>query len=93
MLQRTIRTTATLFIALFYDTVKGGDYRAQARQMFTAWLEVSSGIIGPVCGNHVPLARIVECWQIALSVVHRYHVISMQKGQDRTTTSSRATLH
>ena len=60
-----------LCLSLVFDTVKGGDYRL-AGQMFTAWLKFQTAL-STSGGTRRSLLRanMVECWQIALSVVHR----------------------
>ena len=56
MLQRTIKTMATQFIVLFYDTVKGGDYRAREANVYRL-AEVSNSIIDQCVAQGVPFAR------------------------------------
>jgi succinate dehydrogenase / fumarate reductase flavoprotein subunit len=52
---KTIATTATRFIALFYDTIKGGDFRAREANVHRL-AEVSTGIIDQCVAQGVPFA-------------------------------------
>ena len=56
MLQRITRTTGTAFTALFYDTIKGGDYRAREGNVYRL-AEVSVNIIDQCVAQGVPFAR------------------------------------
>ena len=58
---------------LFYDTVKGGDYRAREANVYRL-AEVSNNII-----DHLSHANMEVCWQTVRSVEHRCHVHSMPK--------------
>lgn len=82
MQQRTIKTTVTLFYVLFYDTVKGGDYRAREANVYHL-AEVSNDIIDQVCCSGCTLSHVnmVVCLQTVLSVVHRLAVHSMQRAR------------
>ena len=53
---RTIATTATAFLRLFKDTVKGGDYRAREANVYRL-AEVSGNIIDQCVAQGVPFAR------------------------------------
>ena len=62
---------------LFYDTIKGGDYRAREANVYRL-AEVSNAIIDQCVAQGVPFARdsVVRSTTV-LSVVRRYHVHSM----------------
>ena len=53
---RTTRATATRIFRLFYDTVKGGDYRAREANVYRL-AEVSVDIIDQCVAQGVPFAR------------------------------------
>ena len=53
---KTIRMMATQFIVFFYDTVKGGDYRAREANVYRL-AEVSNSIIDQCVAQGVPFAR------------------------------------
>ncbi len=53
---RTTRTTATRCTALFYDTIKGGDYRSREANVYRL-AEVSVDIIDQCAAQGVPFAR------------------------------------
>ncbi len=55
MLQRIIRTTATQYYRLFYDTIKGGDYRRAEANVYRL-AEVSNNIIDQCVAQGVPFA-------------------------------------
>ena len=57
---------------LFYDTIKGGDYRAREANVYRL-AEVSNNIIDQC----VALVNTVACWTTVRSVVLRYRVRSM----------------
>lgn len=62
---------------LFYDTIKGGDYRAREANVYRL-AEVSNAIIDQCVAQGVPsLANTVVCWITVHSVVLRFHVHSM----------------
>ena len=62
---------------LFYDTIKGGDYRAREANVYRL-AEVSNSIIDQcVAQVYHSLANMVVCWITAHSVVLRYPVRSM----------------
>ena len=62
---------------LFYDTVKGGDYRAREANVYRL-AEVSNDIIDQcVAREFLLLVNTVVCWQTVLLVVHRLAVLSM----------------
>ena len=64
---------------LFYDTVKGGDYRAREANVYRL-AEVSNNIIDQCVAQGVPFARnTAACSTTVHSVVHRYHVHSTPK--------------
>lgn len=66
---------------LFYDTVKGGDYRAREANVYRL-AEVSNAIIDQCVAQGVPLhANTAVHWTTVLSVVHRYHVRSTLKAR------------
>jgi succinate dehydrogenase / fumarate reductase flavoprotein subunit len=56
MQQKITRTTETLCSVLFYDTVKGGDYRAREANVHRL-AEVSANIIDQCVAQGVPFAR------------------------------------
>jgi len=59
---------------LFYDTIKGGDYRSREANVYRL-AEVSNNIIDQCVAQGVPLpANTVACWIIALLAVLRYRV-------------------
>lgn len=61
---------------LFYDTIKGGDYRAREANVYRL-AEVSNSIIDQCVAQGVPsLANMVVCWITVHSVALRYHVRS-----------------
>ena len=53
---RTTRTTATRVWRLFYDTIKGGDFRAREANVYRL-AEVSNNIIDQCVAQGVPFAR------------------------------------
>ena len=59
---------------LFYDTIKGGDYRAREANVYRL-AEVSNSIIDQ-CVAFLSLANMVVCWITVHSVALRYHVRS-----------------
>ena len=62
---------------LFYDTIKGGDYRAREANVYRL-AEVSNLIIDQCVAQGVPFAREYGgFWLTVHSVVLRYHVHSM----------------
>lgn len=62
---------------LFYDTIKGGDYRAREANVYRL-AEVSNAIIDQCVAQGVPLHVItVDCSITVRLVVHRYPVPSM----------------
>ena len=62
---------------LFYDTIKGGDYRAREANVYRL-AEVSNLIIDQCVAQGVPLlVSTAVCWLTVHSVVRRYHVRSM----------------
>ena len=64
---------------LFYDTVKGGDYRAREANVYRL-AEVSNNIIDQCVAQGVPFAANTEaCWPTVRSVAHRYPVRSTPK--------------
>ena len=64
---------------LFYDTVKGGDYRAREANVYRL-AEVSNAIIDQCVAQGVPsLANTAVRWTTVLSVAHRFHVLSTLK--------------
>ena len=67
---------------LFYDTVKGGDYRAREANVYRL-AEVSNSIID----------QCVVCWITVLSVVLRYHVRSMPAAKPDSSCCWVLTLH
>ena len=56
MPRRTTRTTATRVYRLFYDTIKGGDFRAREANVYRL-AEVSANIIDQCVAQGVPFAR------------------------------------
>ena len=56
MRPRTTRTTTTRYYRLFYDTIKGGDYRAREANVYRL-AEVSNSIIDQCVAQGVPFAR------------------------------------
>ena len=56
MRPKTIKTTETACIVLFYDTIKGGDYRAREANVYRL-AEVSNSIIDQCVAQGVPFAR------------------------------------
>lgn len=61
---------------LFYDTIKGGDYRAREANVYRL-AEVSNSIIDQCVAQGVPsLANMVVCWITVHSVALRYRVRS-----------------
>lgn len=66
---------------LFYDTVKGGDYRAREANVYRL-AEVSNAIIDQCVAQGVPsLANMAVRWTTVLSVAHRYLVLSTLKAR------------
>lgn len=66
---------------LFYDTVKGGDYRAREANVYRL-AEVSNAIIDQCVAQGVPsLANMAVHWITVLSVAHRYPVLSTLKAR------------
>jgi len=64
---------------LFYDTIKGGDYRAREANVHRL-AEVSGNIIDQCVAQGVPFAVIMaECWTIDRLVAHKYNVLFMQQ--------------
>ena len=65
---------------LFYDTVKGGDYRAREANVYRL-AEVSNAIIDQCVAQRcsLSLANTVACSTTVLSVAHRFHVHSTLK--------------
>lgn len=64
---------------LFYDTIKGGDYRAREANVYRL-AEVANSIIDQCVAQGVPFAREYgACSTTVLSVEHRCHVHSMPK--------------
>lgn len=62
---------------LFYDTIKGGDYRAREANVYRM-AEVSNCIIDQCVGQGVPFAREYGvCWTTVRSAVRRFRVRSM----------------
>lgn len=71
---------------LFYDTVKGGDYRAREANVYRlaeSPTTLSTSVWLRVCPSHVSTAA---CWPTVLSVVPRCHVPSTPR--DRPDSSS-----
>ena len=60
---------------LFYDTIKGGDYRAREANVYRL-AEVSNSIIDQWLKAFLSLANMVVCWITVHSVALRYHVRS-----------------
>ena len=56
MLPRTIKMMVTPFIVLFYDTVKGGDFRSRESNVYRL-AQVSVNIIDQAVAQGVPFAR------------------------------------
>ena len=78
---------------LFYDTVKGGDYRAREANVYRL-AEVSNAIIDQCVAQGVPsLANMVVHWTTVLSVVHRYPVLSTLKARPVSSCCWVLTLH
>ena len=78
---------------LFYDTVKGGDYRAREANVYRL-AEVSNDIIDQcVAQAFLSLVSTVVCWLTVLSVVLRYLVHSMLRVRQVSSSSSVLTLH
>ncbi len=66
---------------LFYDTVKGGDYRA-AKQTFTVWLKYQTpSSTNALRKAFLSPANTAVCSTTALSVEHRFHVHSTLKAR------------
>lgn len=64
---------------LFYDTIKGGDYRAREANVYRL-AEVSNNIIDQCVAQGVPsLANMAACWITALLEVLRFRVLSTLK--------------
>ena len=64
---------------LFYDTVKGGDYRAREANVYRL-AEVSNNIIDQCVAQGVPLhVNTAACWPTALSAAHRCRAHSTPK--------------
>lgn len=62
---------------LFYDTIKGGDYRAREANVYRL-AEVSNLIIDQCVAQGVPShANTAACWPTARSAAHRYRARSM----------------
>jgi succinate dehydrogenase / fumarate reductase flavoprotein subunit len=56
MPQKTIRMTGIAYTVLFYDTIKGGDYRSREANVHRL-AEVSRNIIDQAVAQGVPFAR------------------------------------
>ena len=78
---------------LFYDTVKGGDYRAR-KLTFTVWLRFPTALSTNVWHKVFPSpANTAVCWITVLSVVLRYHVRSMPAAKPDSSCCWVLTLH
>ena len=78
---------------LFYDTVKGGDYRARESNVYRL-AEVSNNIIAQcVLRAFLSLVSTAVCSPTVLSVVHRFPVHSMPRVRPVSSCSSVLTPH